>query len=202
MKILLTAFGPFGGESVNPALESVRLVKAPEGVELVKKEIPTTFTLAGKTGVQAILEEKPDAVLCIGQAMGRADVVVERVAINVDDAKSPDNAGDIPCDRPIRADGPAAYFATLPIKRIVQAINDAGVPAKVSNSAGTFVCNHLMYSVLDELAAAHPGVRGGFIHVPAIPEQTNNRNPMPPSMELPVIVRAIEAALRAIAEEQ
>ena len=152
MKLLLTAFDPFGGESVNPALEAIRLVPDEvAGWEIAKLEVPTVFGASVDTVAQAIRRETPDAVLCIGQAGGRCDLTPERVAINIDDARIADNAGNQPIDAPIAKDGPAAYFATLPVKAMAAAIREAGLPASVSNTAGTFVCNHLMYRVLHHL---------------------------------------------------
>ena len=154
----------------------------------------------GAAVAEAIAREKPDAVLCIGQAGGRYDLTPERVAINLDDARIPDNEGNQPIDTPIFADGAPAYFATLPIKAMVAKIREAGLPASVSNTAGTFVCNHLMYGVLYTLAKHYPGVRGGFMHVPFIPSQTVNRPSPAPSMAQTDIARGIEAAIAAIAE--
>ena len=198
MKLLLTAFDPFGGEHVNPALEAVRLVPDEiAGWEIAKLEVPTVFGASVDAVAQAIRQEKPDAVLCIGQAGGRCDLTPERVAINISDARIADNAGKQPVDEPIAKDGPAAYFATLPVKAMAAAIREAGLPASVSNTAGTFVCNHLMYGVLHLLAREYPGVRGGFMHVPFAPEQVTNRPA--PSMSLRDIARGIEAAIGAIA---
>ena len=198
MKLLLTAFDPFGGERVNPALEAIRLVPDEvAGWEIAKLEVPTVFGASVDTVAQAIRREKPDAVLCIGQAGGRCDLTPVRVAINISDARIADNAGKQPVDEPIAKDGPAAYFATLPVKAMAAAIREAGLPASVSNTAGTFVCNHLMYGVLHLLAREYPGVRGGFMHVPFAPEQVTNRPA--PSMSLRDIARGIEAAIGAIA---
>ena len=200
MKLLLTAFDPFGGEPINPALEAVKLVSDTVGsVQVVKLEVPTVFGKSIDKVAKAIETEKPDAVLCIGQAGGRFDLTPERVAINLDDARIKDN--DQPIDVPIFEDGAPAYFATLPIKAMVQSIRTAGLPASVSNTAGTFVCNHLMYGVLYTLAKNYPEVRGGFMHVPFIPSQVVNR-PAAPSMNLQDIARGIEAAIAAIGENE
>lgn len=201
MKLLLTAFDPFGGSPVNPALEAVKLVSNNvAGVEVVKLEVPTVFGKSIDTVAAAIEKEKPDAVLCIGQAGGRYDLTPERVAINQDDARIPDNEGNQPIDTVIREDGEAAYFATLPIKAMVAKIREAGLPASVSNTAGTFVCNHLMYGVLYTLAKGYPGVKGGFMHVPFVPSQTVNLAKPAPSMCEQDIARGIEAAISAIEE--
>ena len=198
MKLLLTAFDPFGGASVNPAQEAVKLVADHIGdVEVIKLEVPTVFGKSIAAVTAAIDAVRPDVVLCIGQAGGRYGLTPERVAINIDDASIPDNEGNQPIDVPIFEDGAPAYFSTLPIKAMVAAIREAGLPASVSNTAGTFVCNHLMYGVLHTLAKHYPGVRGGFMHVPFIPCQTL-QHPAP-SMNQQDIARGIETAIAAIA---
>lgn len=203
MKLLLTAFDPFGGDSINPALEAVKLVPDHiENVDIVKVVVPTVFKKSIKTVADAIEKEKPDAVLCIGQAGGRFDITPERVAINVDDARIKDNEGNQPLDQMIFDDGAPAYFATLPIKAMAAKIREAGLPSSVSNSAGTFVCNHLMYGVLYTLAKKYPGIRGGFMHVPFTPEQTVNRAAPAPSMATKDIAKGIEAAIMAIGENE
>ena len=198
MKLLLTGFTPFAGETINPALEAVKHVK-PEiaGMEIVKLEVPTVFGESVRLVAEAIEREQPDFVLSIGQAGGRAAVTPERVAINVDDARIPDNAGQQPIDVPIFVDGENAYFATLPVKAMTDAIRNAGLPSALSNTAGTYVCNHLMYGVLYYLHQNHQSAKAGFIHVPYIPEQTADK-PGVPSMPLDDIVRALEAAIAAI----
>ena len=198
MKLLLTAFDPFGGSAINPAQEAVKLVADRIGdVEVIKLEVPTVFGKSIAAVTAAIEQEKPHAVLCIGQAGGRYGLTPERVAINVDDASIADNEGNQPMDTPIFPDGAPAYFSTLPIKAMVAAIREAGLPASVSNTAGTFVCNHLMYGVLYTLAKHHPVIRGGFMHVPFIPSQTLQH--AAPSMNQQDIARGIEAAIAAIA---
>lgn len=200
MKILLTGFDPFGGESINPAYEAVKEVKAPEGVELIKLEVPTVFFKAFDC-VKAVMEaQKPDAVICVGQAGGRSAVTPERVAINLMDAKSPDNEGFIPVDQPIVQDGENALFSTLPVKKIVSAINSADVPSQISNTAGTFVCNSLMYGVLNLCKERFPQTIAGFIHVPYIPQQVTDK-PELPSLPLSKTVAALEAAVKYVAEE-
>lgn len=201
MKLLLTAFDPFGGEPINPALEAVKLVADKVGdVDIVKVEVPTVFGKSIATVAAAIEEEMPDAVLCIGQAGGRYDLTPERVAINLDDARIKDNEGNQPIDVAIFEDGAPAYFSTLPIKAMVAKIREAGVPASVSNTAGTFVCNHLMYGVLYTLAKKYPGVRGGFMHVPFVTSQVVKRPAPAPSLAVEQIVKGIEAAIAAIGE--
>ena len=198
MKLLLTGFTPFDGETINPALEAVKRVKLEiAGMEIVKLEVPTVFGESVRLVAEAIEREQPDFVLSVGQAGGRAAVTPERVAINVDDARIPDNAGQQPIDVPIFADGENAYFATLPVKAMAEAIREAGLPSELSNTAGTYVCNHLMYGVLYHLNRHHKDAKAGFIHVPYIPEQIADK-PGVPSMPLDDIVRALEAAIAAI----
>lgn len=198
MKILLTAFEPFDSETVNPALEAVKLVADKiGGADIVKLTVPTVFQKSVDVVTAAIESEKPDAVLCIGQAGGRSEMTPERVAINIDDARIPDNEGNQPVDCPVVPDGAPAYFSTLPIKAMVKAIRDAGIPASVSNSAGTFVCNHLMYGLLHTLAKKYPNVRGGFMHVPYAPCQVVER-PFTPSMSISDIAAGIEAAIKVM----
>lgn len=198
MKILLTCFEPFGGERVNPAQLAVhRVAECVHGAQIVKLDVPVVFGASVETACAAMRREHPDAVLCVGQAGGRSGLTPERVAINIDDSRIPDNAGQQPIDTPIAQDGPAAYFSTLPIKAMVAAIREAGIPASVSNSAGTYVCNHLMYGVLHCIAQEFPQMLGGFMHVPFAHEQVLERGA--PSMSVADIARGIEAALGAIA---
>lgn len=201
MKLLLTAFTPFGGEKINPALEAVKLVKDKIGnIEIVKLEVPTVFGKSIKIVTEAIEKEVPDFVICVGQAGGRESITPERVAINIDDARIPDNEGNQPVDQPIFLDGKPAYFSNLPVKTMVEEIKKEGLPSKLSNTAGTYVCNHLMYGVLYTLDKKYPEARGGFIHVPFIPEQVVNK-PDKPSMSLADIVRGLEAAIMALNEK-
>lgn len=195
--VLVTGFEPFGGEDTNPSWEICRAL--PEAIGHARVEIlrvPTEFRLAIEEVAAEIEELEPAIVLMLGQAGGRAALSVERVAINVDDARIADNAGSQPVDEAIAPAGPAAYFATVPIKAMVRAIREAQVPAEVSNSAGTFVCNHLFYGVLHFLAASGRGTRAGFIHVPWLDTQACGR-PGEPSMALGTMVRGVEAALSA-----
>ena len=200
-KLLLTAFTPFDGERINPALEAVKLVKDKIGnLEIVKLEVPTVFGKSIETVREAIEREKPDFVLSVGQAGGRAEITPERVAINLDDARIPDNEGNQPIDEPIFPDGENAYFSTLPVKAMVEAIRKEGLPSSLSNSAGTYVCNHLMYGVLYYLDK-RPSMKAGFIHVPYIPEQVKDKKEMP-ALPLSDIVRGLEAAIRAVEEHE
>ncbi len=198
MKILVTAFDPFGEETVNPALEAVKRMKDNiAGAQIVKLEVPTVFRKSIDKIYEAMKKERPDAVLGVGQAGGRYGVTPERVAINVDDARMPDNEGNLPVDEKIFSDGAPAYFSTLPVKAMVEAIKAAGVPSSLSNSAGTYVCNHVMYGVLYHIDKEFPGVRGGFIHVPFTTRQAVFKKETP-SLSLDDIVRALEAAVGAI----
>ena len=200
MKILVTGFDPFGGEKVNPALEAVKsLPSVIHGSEIRWVEIPTVFYKSAEVLEAEIVRYQPDVVLCIGQAGGRASLTPERVAINQDDGRIPDNQGNQPIDTPIRLDGEAAYFSTLPIKAMVQAIKEEGLPASVSNSAGTFVCNHLMYQALYLADKKFPNMRAGFMHIPYMTEQVINK-PNTASMNLSDIVKGIEAAIGAIVD--
>jgi len=198
MKILVTGFDPFGDDTINPAIEAVKLLPDEiNDVEIVKLEIPTVFYKSSDVVSEAIKEENPDYVLNIGQAGGRAELTPERVAINMDDARIEDNEGQQPIDKVIREDGKEAYFSKLPIKAMVNYMKEENVPASVSNTAGTFVCNHIMYQTLYLTMEEYPEVRAGFMHIPFLPEQVLDR-PDTPSMALDDIVRGITAALQAI----
>lgn len=200
MKIIVTGFDPFGGEPINPALETIKsLPKTIAGAEIIIVEIPTVFDKAADVLEEKMTEHLPDAVLCIGQAGGRVDLTPERIAINQDDARIPDNEGQQPIDRTIRSDGQPAYFSTLPIKAMVEAIHRIGLPASVSNTAGTFVCNHLMYQALYLAEKQFPKTKAGFLHIPFLPEQVVDK-PGLASMSLNDIVRGVEVAIGAIVE--
>lgn len=202
MKILITGFDPFGGEPVNPALEAVKLMKDEiAGAKIIKLEILTVFRKSVEKIHEMMKAEQPDVVLSIGQAGGRFGVTPERVAINVDDARIKDNEGNQPVDTPIFTDGEAAYFSNLPVKAMVEAIKNKGLPSTLSNSAGTFVCNHVMYGVLYYIHKEFPNVRGGFIHVPFITDQVVTK-PNVASMALADITEALESAVEAIIKNQ
>ncbi len=192
-KLLITGFDPFGGESINPAWEAVKLLPDAIGdYELTKLEIPTVFGVAAQTVIDKAEELNPDVIISVGQACGRASVTPEMVGINLRFATLPDNTGAVPCDIPIIEGGPAAYFSTLPVRAMAKAICDAGLPGAVSYSAGSFVCNDVLYSVLHRFAGT--SVRAGFIHVPFLPEQTTDK----PSLSLDKTVAALCAAITAI----
>lgn len=196
--ILITAFEPFDGETLNPSWEAVRQLDRRElaGATVIARQLPCAFGQSLTVLQQTIESVQPVMVLAVGQAGGRAEVSVERIGINVDDARIADNCGQQPIDRPIAAEGPAAYFATLPIKAMVAAIREAGIPAAVSQTAGTYVCNHVMYGLLHYLHQHRPQVRGGFIHIPYLPEQAV-AHPGQASMSADSVIRALEAALTA-----
>lgn len=194
MKIIVTGFDPFGGEKINPSIECVKALPEIEGVKLFRVELPTVFKESAKRLNEAINEVKPDAVLSVGQAGGRPGITMERIAINVDDARIPDNISQQPIDEAIQLDGEAAYFSTLPIKRIVKAIREAGISAEVSNSAGTFVCNHIMYQALFAATKADKPFKAGFMHIPFIPEQTTDK----PSLPLEESTKGLQIAIETI----
>lgn len=190
--VLLTGFEPFNGATINPAWEAVRALKGwVDGDFLVEVlQLPCVFGQANRVLCGAVDEIKPDVVICVGQAGGRADLTVERVAINVDDAPIVDNDGQQPVDAAIALDGPAAYFASLPVKAIVGAMRERGLKASVSQAAGTFVCNHVFYGLMHHVRER--AVSGGFIHVPYLPEQAPDGAP---SMALSEIVEGLKAAV-------
>lgn len=192
MKALVTGFDPFGGDAVNPSSLAVSRLKKKIGkVTVVTAVLPTSYAKSAKVLRKAIDEAKPDIVLCVGQAGGRTELCLERVGINVQDARIPDNDRNQPIDVPVLAEGPAAYFATLPIKACVAEMRKAGLPAAVSNTAGTFVCNHILYSLMDIIVSHPVRMRGGFLHIPYVPEQAARLGGAP-SMAVDDIVRGIE----------
>lgn len=198
MKILVTGFDPFGGESINPAYEVVkRLRDSISGAEVVKLQIPTAFNESIKKTADKIKEINPDFVLNIGQAGGRSGITVERVAININDARIPDNLNQQPVDTKIDEAGENAYFASIPIKAIVQAIRHKKIPAAVSDSAGTYVCNHIMYGVLNYIHKNNLNIKAGFIHIPYLFQQVIDK-PNTPAMDIETMVEAIETAIEVI----
>lgn len=200
MKILVTGFDPFGSDKINPAIEAVKkLPDTIKGAKIIKLEIPTVFNKSAQVVHQAIVKEQPDYVLNVGQAGGRSALTPERVAININDGRIPDNDGYQPLDEPIQADGDTAYFTQLPIKAMAKAIRAAGLPAIVSNTAGTYVCNHIFYQVQYMRTKEFPKLKAGFIHIPFLPEQVITR-PNQPSMALADIVKGLTAAIGAIVE--
>lgn len=192
-KVLLTGFEPFGGESINPSLEVVKLMASRqlENVQIIGCEVPVIRYQAIETVAQAIEQHQPDLVIMIGQAAGRSAITPERVAINLDDYRIEDNAGNQPVDEPIMVTGPAAYFSSLPVKAITHALQQAGIPCQLSHSAGTFVCNHLFYGIQHYLQARP--IRSGFIHIPLLPEQASASHQ--PSMSLATLIQGIEVMI-------
>ncbi len=198
MKILVTGFDPFGGEPINPAIESVkRLPDNIAGAEIIKLEIPTVRKKSLEKIEKAINEHNPDIILSIGQAGGRFDISIERVGINLDDFRIPDNEGNQIIDEPIFPDGENSYFVKLPVKAMVQNVQKNNIPASVSYTAGTFVCNHVLYGVLYLIEKKYKGKKSGFIHIPFLPQQVVDKRNMP-SMELNTIVKGLTAAIEAI----
>ena len=202
MKILVTAFEPFNGRDINPSQLILEQLEAPEGVTLIKELLPVEFKASTEILKMRLKEHRTDVVISLGQAGNRPEISVERVAVNLDNCRSSngqkiiaDNAGDTPVDEPIVADGPQAYFSNLPVWEMVEAIQKAGVDVAVSYTAGTYVCNHVMYTVLHEVAINYPDTKAGFIHVPFLPEQ----NPVTGyTMELSDMVKGIQECLKVV----
>ena len=192
--LLITGFDPFGGEAINPSWEAVsRLPDTVGGYRLTKLQIPTIFSTAAQTVLAAAAQDAPDVILCVGQAGGRDAVTPERIAINIASAKISDNAGHIPVETPVIPGAPDGMFSTVPVAAMADAITAAGLPGKISNTAGTFVCNDTLYRLLHRYAGTP--VRAGFIHVPWLPEQAKEGAP---SMVLEEIIAALTAAIGAL----
>jgi pyroglutamyl-peptidase len=200
--VLLTGFEPFGGEAINPSWEVARALDGERvaGMRVVARLLPCCFGLAAAEMQRLLDELQPHAVLGLGQAAGRPDFSIERVAINIDDARIADNAGAQPVDEPVVAGGAAAFFATLPIKAMVAGLRAAGFPASVSQTAGTFVCNHVFYALMHALQG-RPQVRAGFMHLPLTPEQAAS-HPGVPSMPLLLLTEGVREALRLAVSHQ
>lgn len=200
MRVLLTGFDPFEGNAINPALEVVKGVRERIGeIEIKKLEIPTVFGKSIQRILEVAEEFKPDVILSIGQAGGRFEMSLERVAINLNDARIKDNDGNQPIDEVIFPDGENAYFSNLPIKAMIQEMKEANIPASISNTAGTFVCNYVMYAVLYHIAKNKIAKKGGFIHIPYMPEQVINK-PNTPYMEKERMIKGVEIAIECIAK--
>ncbi|MGI6074810.1 MAG: pyroglutamyl-peptidase I [Pyramidobacter sp.] len=198
-KLILTAFEPFGGEQVNPSAQAVeRLPRRIGDVEIATLILPVVFGKSVQKLKDAMDELRPDAVFSIGQAGGRAELTPERIAVNMMDARIPDNEKKQPRDVPICADGPAAYFSTLPVRAIADAIRGQGLPARLSNTAGLYVCNAVMYGALHHAARALPRCICGFMHVPFSPQQAAAQSTPQPSMAIDDAARGITAAVNAI----
>ena len=208
MKLLITGFAPFNGQTVNPSELLLQHLTAPAGTTLIKAVLPVEFQNAACRLQELLQQHQPDILLSVGQAGGRPEITVERVAINIDCVKSangskqlPDNAGDTPVDTPIVAGGPAAYFATLPLWKLVDAIQAKDIPAALSNTAGTYVCNHIMYTGLHQAATLCPQLKAGFIHVPFLPEQIADRADRDQLAAMPLedMITALQAVLDTLA---
>lgn len=195
MNVLLTGFEPFGGEGINPSWEVARALHSQviAGALVHARCLPTSFGEAPVALAEALASVQPGLVIALGQASGRSEVSIERVAVNLIDARIADNAGQRPQDVPVRADAPAAYFSTLPIKAMRDALRVAGYPAGLSLSAGAFVCNQLFFELQHVLAGQD--VPSGFIHLPALPEQAARAQPPVPSMSLSVQIDAVRLAV-------
>ena len=192
--LIITGFDPFGGETVNPSWEAVsRLPDTVDSYRLTKLQIPTVFGLASRTVLDAAEAGRPDVILCVGQAGGRDAVTPERIAINMASSKTADNHGTVLREEPILPGGPDGIFSTVPVAAMADAIVDADLPGKISNTAGTFVCNDTLYRLLSHFAGT--GTKVGFIHVPHLPDQAKEGAP---SMELDAIIRALTAAIGAL----
>lgn len=193
-KLLITGFDPFGGETVNPSWEAVKeLLDSIGDYRVTKMEIPTVFGAAAQMVITAAEELQPDVILCVGQAGGRRAVTPEVVAINLQEAGIPDNAGNQPVNTPVVAQGPAAYFSTVPVREMVKAIASEGIPASLSYSAGAFVCNDVLYRLLHHFNGS--ATRAGFIHVPFLLQQAKDNQPSMPQEQ---IVKALTLAISAL----
>ncbi|MDJ1138448.1 pyroglutamyl-peptidase I [Streptomyces iconiensis] len=200
-KVLVTGFEPFENEPANASWQAAQLLaeRSLPGLDLTAVELSCVFGTALTELRAALTATSPDLVLCLGQAGGRPDLTVERVALNVDDARIPDNAGNQPVDEPIVPTGPAAYFSTLPVKACVAASREAGIPASVSQTAGTFVCNHVFYGLAHLIATELPGTRGGFVHTPCTPSLATAHTPARPSMSAHDMATGLAAMLTTAA---
>lgn len=190
--VFVTGFEPFGGETINPSWEAAHALDGERlgGTVFAARRLPCVVDDAGPVLIDAIEELNPALVLCLGLAGGRTDVSIERVAINIVDARIPDNAGRQPVDEPVVAGAPAAYFSTLPIKAMLRALHDDGIPASISSTAGTYVCNAVFYALSHYIATERPALRGGFIHVPWLPAMAI-RHASAPSLALDTLLRAV-----------
>lgn len=201
MKILVTGFEPFGGQAVNPAYEAVRRLPASiAGADIVTAEIPVVYRKGPAAIEAAIVAEHPDMVLCVGQAGGRAQITPEFVGINYVNFRIPDNEGNQPLAERLEEDGPDAYFATLPVQAMADAALKAGIPSAVSYTAGTYCCNEVLYRLLYALDHRHPGVRGGFVHVPYLDSQAAALRAGTPSMSLERIAEGLACMIAAAIE--
>lgn len=199
MHILLTAFEPFGGDAVNPTQHIVdRLaVEPPPGLQLTVSHLPVVAREATALVAETVRRIEPDAVVSLGLAAGYAEIAIERVAINVNDFRIPDNSGLLLRDEPVVPDGPIGYWSTLPVRAMFDRLQAENIPVKISNSAGAYVCNHLFYSVLHDIHTNGLTCRAGFIHVPYLPEQVVEK-PGTPALPFDVMTRAIGMCLEIV----
>jgi pyroglutamyl-peptidase len=202
MKVLITGFEPFDREKINPSYEIVKSLPLTVGkAEIIKKEVPVVYGKSIESVVEEIEKTFPDIVIMLGQAGGRTSITVERVAINVNDSNTPDNSKNILKGEVIVKNGPVGYFSTLPIYQIVKGLTRAKIPASISNTAGTFVCNSLFYGVMHEISQRKRNIMAGFIHVPYLPVQTLKK-PNTPSMSFDYMLRGIKTAITISVKER
>jgi pyroglutamyl-peptidase len=203
MRLLLTGFEPFGGSAINPSALAVQALQdsPPAQIELITAVLPVDWQRGPQALLEALQSAQPQAVVCLGEAAGRTTISIERVAVNLLDFRIPDNAGEQITDQPIRAGAPAAYFSSLPVRRMLAAVQESGVPGSLSLSAGSYLCNQVMYTLLDELARLDWRIPAGFIHLPRLPEQTAHDAAPGPSMSLDSMLKGLRAALAVLRSE-
>lgn len=201
MKLLLTGFEPFGGSPINPSQMLVEALaeKTPGGIELQTALLPVDRERGPAALLAAMDSGQPDAILSFGLAIGRAKISLERVAINLMDYRIPDNAGNIVHDQPVVPGGPAAYFATLPLRALFNALQDSGIPVELSLSAGAYLCNQVFYTLLHTLATQQKPTLAGFIHLPALPEQAAQAEKPLPTLDFTTIQKAAEVMIEQLA---
>ena len=200
MKLLITGFDPFGGESINPAFEAIK--KLPDSIEdckIIKQEIPTVFDRSLEVLAQSIEIHDPDVIICVGQAGGRFGLSLEKVGINLNEARIPDNDGNQPLGTPVYADGETAYFSSLPIKGMLKTLHEKDIPSEISYTAGTYVCNHVLYGLMHMIKTVFPEKKGGFIHVPFLPQQVIGKKNVP-SMSVEMITEGLKTCIEACAK--
>lgn len=205
MKVLMTGFDPFGGESINPSFEAVKLLPDTIGqAEIVKLELPTVFKKSIDVLLSTMVNEKPEIVICVGQAGGRSEISMEAIGINVSLGRIPDNEGYKPLGEKIAQDGHDGYFSNLPIHAMARHLNTLGIPAGISYTAGTYVCNHVLYALMHHIRTNDLPIKGGFIHVPYLPAQASGKRNMP-HMTLEMIrqglVEVVEVALQTSVDQ-
>jgi len=202
VRILITGFESFDGEPINAAWEVVKDMtgKYAENREVFVRQIPTVFGASRMKLAEAFAEVRPDVVICVGQAGGRSAVSIERMGVNLDDARIPDNIGQQPLEQAISVTGPDGHFSTLPVRHLVETLLQAGIPAEESWSAGTYVCNHLLYGLMEIIKQGGEKtrhVRGGFIHIPYLPHQAA-RHQNAPSLSVDVVRQALQLVVETL----